>query len=188
MNEGTTTLQVQVPNSMLAGTANTDIIPSPKIDPNPDHLEEMHIFYSKAPTMGLAMPDSTLVHFLDSKYATNVPEHISYMERTFDKSPTGRTNFYWDPKNPLVNVKEYQDSAYALRQQIRREVMAELAATGDPMRDMGSTDRAAPLKTMNSSTIRGMTDGTGAVQATQVAMARGMVQVPTQAAASPTPA
>ena len=145
-------------------------------------MSELTLFKSRAATMGYAFKSGKTVHFMGGNYATSAKDEIEELTKECEN---GHPNFYIDENQKTID-SEMMDPMAVLRAKIREEERAKLmAATGDPMRDMGSTAQGKLEGIANSHSINGMAAASEAqAQAAQTAIPAGTIKV--GAAATPT--
>ena len=126
----------------------TDLLETQKYEPlrRPREMEP-HLFLSRAPVMGYVFRDGSYARFINHRFVTKLRSQIEEMQIVCEEGG----NYYTDP-NELIAQPEADPHA-ALREQIRKEVEAELLSR-QKNTDMG-TSTQGKLMTANSSSIRG---------------------------------
>jgi hypothetical protein len=126
-------------------------------------MATLTLFKSRAPIMGYAFKDGSVVHFINHGYATTNKKHI---EELTAECEAGHPNYYIDP-NETETTTDLIDPMGALRARIREEERAKLLTATDPSRDMGATDQSGKLQGIaNSQSVMGAIAASNGVAAT----------------------
>lgn len=116
-------------------------------------MSVLTVFKSRAAVMGYCFKSGKVVHFINGMYATSSKDEI---EELTTECENGHPNYFIDADQTTID-SELLDPIAALRAQIREEERAKLiAATGNPLRDMGSTSNERLGGIANSHSINGL--------------------------------
>lgn len=108
---------------------------------------EPHLFMSRAPVMGYVFRDGSYARFVNHRFITKLRTQIEEMNIVCEEGG----NYYVNPEEVIALPPE--DPYAALREQIRKEVEAEMRSRTKNT-DMGTSEQGK-LNVMNSSGIVG---------------------------------
>lgn len=135
--------------------------------------QKVNLFKSRPQTIGYVFKSGRTIHFVNHQYTTTAPDEIAELTAECKANSA----FFYVEGDGLVDL-ESLDPLAGLRKQIEAELIAKMAAQGNPLRDMGTTPQELKVQGIaNSQTISGL------AAATQVQAEQARVIIP----ASPTP-
>lgn len=136
-------------------------------------MSKVNLFKSRPQTIGYVFKSGKTIHFVNHQYTTTAPDEIAELTAECKANDA----FFYVEGDGMIDTTTL-DPIAGLRKQIEVELMAKLAAQGNPLRDMGSTPQQLKVQGIaNSQTINGM------AAATQIQAEQARVIIP----AAPTP-
>ena len=115
------------------------------------------IFKARIPSVNYIFKNGKPAIFISGRFATPIQSEIDELKAEIE---AGHPHIYIDADEPTMDA-ELISPIDALREKIRAELMAEMAAATNPSNDMGTTTQE-PLKPANSQDIaQAATGGSG---------------------------
>ena len=128
-----------------------------KIPPPPvSDVKILRLYKSSMSAVNFICGNGDVITFAQGRYYTDNQKHISYLDAEI---ASGHPHIFIDPMEPEV-ASNLITPMQQLREKIRKELLAELAA-GTPMKDMGNTDPSAKLIPGNTRDIMQAAAGSG---------------------------
>lgn len=139
-------------------------------------MSQVNLFKSRPQTVGFVFKSGKTIHFVNHQYTTTFKNEIDELTTECESNPE---YFYIEDGRAVVDSTAI-DPLSRLKAEMYEQAKKDiLAAQGNPLRDMGSTEFSGKLEGIaNSQTIRGLTadSESQAVQAHKIVPAQPTVK------------